>query len=69
MTGTAPPYRVTWRYPKGRRYRDHSRTLARAVRIRDELKGRGATAQVQVLDEGGYRDMTDGEIKLALMPG
>lgn len=69
MTGTAPPYRVSWKYPRHRTYRDHSRTLERALRIRAEVKKGGGKARVQVLAEGGYRDMTEEEIKLATMPG
>lgn len=63
------PYRISWKYPGNRRYYDHSRTLERAVRIRGEIRDHGGEAKVQVLEDGGYRDMTQGEIRLATMPG
>ena len=63
------PYRISWKYPGNRRYYDHSRTLERAVRIRGEVREHGGEAKVQVLEDGSYRDMTQGEIRLATMPG
>lgn len=63
------PYRVSWKYARHRRYYDYSKTLARAVRIRGEVQVHGGEAKVQVLEDGSYRDMTQGEIRLATMPG
>src|SRR5690348_13263549 len=60
-------YRISWKYPRHRRYYDHSKTLARAVRIRGEVQAHGGEAKVQVLDGEHYRDMTQGEIRLATM--
>ena len=62
------PYRVSWKYRGHRRYYDHSKKLDRAVRISGEVQEHGGDAKVQVLEEGRYRDMTQGEIRLAMMP-
>lgn len=62
------PYRVSWKYAGHRRHYDHSATLERAVRITGEITKSGGEAKVQVLEDGRYRDMTQGEIRLAALP-